>query len=57
MKLGAINLKHQFTKYTDHWPPRVVIEMNGYQFNLSRVKRKFVWHYQPDEAFIFIEGT
>jgi mannose-6-phosphate isomerase-like protein (cupin superfamily) len=59
MKLDAINLKDKFSKFTEHWSPRVVAEMNDYQFKLVKVEGEFVWHDHPDtdEVFIVIEGT
>lgn len=59
MKFEAINFKDKFTKFTDHWSPRVIAEMNDYQFKLVKVAGEFVWHQHPDtdEVFIVIEGT
>ncbi|ALQ08421.1 MULTISPECIES: cupin domain-containing protein [Pseudoalteromonas] len=58
MKHNAINFKEKFTKFTDHWSPRVIAEMNDYQFKLVKVEGEFVWHDHPDtdEVFIVIEG-
>jgi len=44
--------------FHDHWKPRVVAEMNDYQFKLAKIKGEFVWHNHPDtdETFIVIEG-
>ena len=59
MKFDPINFKEKFTKFNDHWSPRVVAEMNDYQFKLAKVEGEFVWHNHPDtdEVFIVIEGT
>jgi mannose-6-phosphate isomerase-like protein (cupin superfamily) len=59
MQFDAINFKDKFTNFTDHWSPRVIAEMNDYQFKLVRVEGEFVWHEHPDtdEVFIDIEGT
>ncbi|WP_077288105.1 cupin domain-containing protein [Cognaticolwellia aestuarii] len=58
MKYNAINFKDKFTKFTEHWSPRVIAEMNDYQFKLVKVEGEFVWHDHPDtdEVFIVIEG-
>jgi mannose-6-phosphate isomerase-like protein (cupin superfamily) len=58
MKHNAINFKDKFTKFTEHWSPRVIAEMNDYQFKLVKVEGEFVWHDHPDtdEVFIVIEG-
>ena len=58
MKHNAINFKDKFAKFTEHWSPRVIAEMNDYQFKLVKVEGEFVWHDHPDtdEVFIVIEG-
>ena len=59
MKFDRINFKDKFAKFTEHWSPRVVAEMNDYQFKLVKVEGEFVWHDHPntDEVFIVLEGT
>ena len=59
MKFDAINIKDKFSKFNEHWSPRVVAEMNDYQFKLVKVEGEFVWHDHPDtdEVFIVIEGN
>ena len=53
-----INLENKFAKFTKHWSPRVVAEMNDYQFKIAKIKGEFVWHNhkETDETFIVIEG-
>ncbi|HIO24433.1 MAG TPA: cupin domain-containing protein, partial [Candidatus Poseidoniales archaeon] len=45
-------------KFSDHWSPKVIAEMNDYQFKLVKIKGDFVWHNHEDtdEVFIVIEG-
>ena len=59
MKYSSINLEEKYSKINDHWSPRVVAEMNDYQFKLVKVKGEFVWHDHPDtdEVFIVIAGN
>lgn len=40
------------------WSPRVVAELNDYQFKVVRLEGDFVWHDHPDtdEAFLVLEG-
>ena len=53
-----INLEEKFAKFTKHWSPKVVAEMNDYQFKIAKIKGEFVWHNhkETDETFIVIEG-
>lgn len=55
---SAINLKDKLSRFSEHWSPRVIAEMNDYQFKLAKVQGEFVWHAHADtdEVFIVIEG-
>lgn len=59
MGYKAINLAEKFGSFTDRWQPKVVAEMNDYQFKLSKVEGEFVWHDHPetDETFLVIDGN
>ena len=58
-KLEKINLKEKFSKFSELWSPKVVAEMNDYQFKLVKIKGNFDWHSheKTDETFIVIQGT
>ena len=53
-----INFNSKYSKFTKHWSPRIIAEMNDYQFKLARIKGEFIWHdhKHTDETFIVIEG-
>ena len=53
-----INLKNKYSKFSDYWSPKIIEEMNDYQFKLVKIKGDFVWHSHnnTDETFIVIEG-
>ena len=59
MTYKAINFKNKLGKIEAHWSPRVIAEMNDYQFKLAKIKGEFVWHDHPetDEVFIVIDGV
>jgi len=54
----AINLAEKLAKFSEHWSPRVVAEMNDYQFKLVKLQGEFVWHdhKDTDEVFLVIQG-
>ena len=58
MKNKKIDINQKLEKFKDQWSPKVVAEMNDYQFKLAKVKGEFVWHNHndTDEVFIVIEG-
>ena len=53
-----INLLEKLALFTEHWSPRVVAELNDYQFKLVKLQGEFVWqaHTDTDEAFLVLEG-
>ena len=57
--MDTINLKDKLAKFSDHWSPKVIAELNDYQFKLVKIQGEFVWHNHPDtdEVFIVIEGS
>ncbi len=57
-KHTAINFAAKLSGFTDRWSPRVIAELNDYQFKLVKIQGEFVWHKhdETDEAFIVLEG-
>lgn len=58
MKAVSINLADKLATFAAHWSPRVVAEMNDYQFKLVKFQGEFVWHAHADtdETFIVVHG-
>jgi mannose-6-phosphate isomerase-like protein (cupin superfamily) len=58
MPNDVINFADELTKFNDHWSPRVVAEMNDYQFKLVKLQGEFVWHdhKDTDEVFLVVKG-
>ncbi len=58
MKYRSINFLEKLTKFNEHWSPKVIGEMNDYQFKLVKIQGHFTWHDHPDtdEVFIVLEG-
>ncbi|MBD61628.1 cupin [bacterium] len=59
MQNKKINLNSKLKLFSEHWSPKVIAEMNDYQFKLVKLKGEFVWHKHDDtdETFMVIEGT
>ena len=51
--MDTINLKEKLDKFSDHWSPKVVAELNDYQFKLVKIQGEFVWHNHPDTDEVF----
>ncbi len=54
----SINLKNKLCLLNEQWSPRVVAEMNDYQFKVVKLEGDFVWHKHDDtdETFIVLQG-
>src|SRR6476620_10498817 len=58
MQYQPISFAQKFAKFTEQYKPKVIAQMNDYQFKLARVEGDFIWHShaETDEAFIVIDG-
>ncbi|MDH0293255.1 cupin domain-containing protein [Pseudomonas sp. GD04087] len=54
----SINLQDKLGRITETWQPRVIAEMNDYQFKVVKLHGDFVWHSHADtdETFIVLDG-
>ncbi len=54
-----VNLAHKFSLFSEQWQPKVVAEMNDYQFKIVRIAGDFIWHSHPetDETLMVVEGV
>lgn len=57
-KISKININDKLSKFSDYWSPKVIAEINDYQFKLVKIKDDFDWHSHnhTDEAFLVIKG-
>ena len=58
MEYHSINFKNKLGLFNDHWSPKVIAEMNDYQFKLVKIQGDFVRHdhKDTDETFIVLSG-
>ena len=58
MDFKPINFQEKLTKFTDHWSPKIIAQMNDYHFKLVKFKGDFIWHSHADtdEVFITLDG-
>lgn len=57
--MEVINLKEKFTKFSDHWNPRIVGALNGQHIKIAKIHGEFVFHQHEheDELFMVLKGT
>ena len=58
MVYEAINFKEKLSLFDEQWTPKVIAEMNDYQFKIVKLEGDFIWHDHPetDETFLVLEG-
>jgi len=58
MELKSINLQEKLSKFSDHWSPKIIAQMNDYHFKLVKFQGEFLWHNHSDtdEVFIVLDG-
>jgi mannose-6-phosphate isomerase-like protein (cupin superfamily) len=58
MRIQSINLGEKLSKFSEHWSPKTIAQMNDYHFKLVKFQGDFVWHdhKDTDEVFIVLAG-
>jgi mannose-6-phosphate isomerase-like protein (cupin superfamily) len=56
--LPVINLADKFSRFADHWSPKIVADLNDSHVKLVKVQGEFVWHShaEEDELFLVLDG-
>jgi mannose-6-phosphate isomerase-like protein (cupin superfamily) len=58
MGYEAINFRKKFGLFSEQSQPKVIAEMNDYQFKIAKLQGDFIWHdhKDTDETFIVLDG-
>jgi mannose-6-phosphate isomerase-like protein (cupin superfamily) len=58
MTYQSVNVEEKLSKFSEHWSPKIIAQMNDYHFKLAKVQGEFIWHNHPetDEVFLVIKG-
>ncbi len=58
MQYHAINFAQKLGLFIEQWQPKVIAEMNDYQFKVVKLQGDFIWHdhRDTDETFIVLDG-
>jgi mannose-6-phosphate isomerase-like protein (cupin superfamily) len=56
--MDKVNLAEKLSRFTDHWNPRIVGELNGQHVKLAKFAGPFIWHHHEheDELFLVVKG-
>ena len=49
-----VRLSEKFARFTEHWSPKVVGELNGQQVKLVKFQGAFTWHHHEHEDELFL---
>ena len=54
-----INIDEKFSKFSEHWRPKIVAELNGQEFKLAKIKGEYPFHAHEgeDEMFFCWKGS
>jgi mannose-6-phosphate isomerase-like protein (cupin superfamily) len=50
----SINLAGKLAGFAEHWSPKIVETVDGYDVKLVKVQGDFVWHKHDDEDELFL---
>ena len=58
MNYQPIRFEEKLQKFSEHWSPKIIAQMNDYHFKVAKVQGEFIWHDHPetDEVFVVLEG-
>lgn len=58
MVFKSINLADKLSRFSDHWAPKIIAQMNDTHFKLVKFQGEFIWHTHDDtdEVFMVLEG-
>jgi quercetin dioxygenase-like cupin family protein len=58
MQFERVSLPEALERFSEHWRPRIVGEVNGSKVQLSKFSGEFVWHSHPesDDFFYVLHG-
>ena len=57
--MHVVNLKACFSRFSTHWDPKIVGELNGQHVKVVKFEGPFVWHSHEaeDELFMVLKGS
>lgn len=56
--MDKVNLSEKLEKFSEHWSPKIVGELNDSLVKLVKFRGEFVWHHHEheDEMFLVLKG-
>ncbi len=54
LAIRKVSLRAVFSRFNDHWQPRIVADIHGVQMKAIKLLGEFVWHHHKDEDELFL---
>ena len=56
--VAKVNLAEKFSRFSDHWSPKIIGEVNDCYVKAVKLKGEFLWHHHEneDELFLVVRG-
>ncbi|MEP1231167.1 MAG: cupin domain-containing protein [Litorimonas sp.] len=51
---AKFNIDEKFSKFSEHWRPKIVAELNGQEFKLAKIKGEYPFHAHEGEDEMFV---
>ena len=57
--MEKVNLAEKLARFSAHWEPKIVAELNGQHVKLVKFLGPFTWHHHDheDEMFLVVKGA
>jgi len=57
--METINLQQKFSKFSEHYKPHIIGEVNDCYIKVVKLKGEFIWHQHDneDELFLVVKGS
>lgn len=55
---AIVDIGEKLSRFSEHWSPKVVAQLNDYEIKVVKLQGEFVWHTHEDtdELFLVIDG-
>ncbi len=57
--MEAVNIGSMLARFSEHWAPKKIAELNDYDIKIVKLQGDFTWHSHADtdELFLVIDGA
>lgn len=58
MEMRPVIIADKLARFTEHWSPKIIAQMNDYHLKVVKFQGEFVWHQHrdTDEVFLVLDG-